>query len=724
MKFLTLILGSVLLLTPRLNSQVSSWALPGDYAAIAVDAGGMLYASGIKGVSKIDSSGQVIWNKSYGVPVSQITTAVDKSVYIAGLFSAALQLGSFTLQPEGPRNIFIARLDPAGAVQWAGQISSYANSIRIENLQMATDSRSAVYLSAVVHNPYPSPNPILFFQKYSSSGTSRHTRSYSISPAPYTYRSINTVSVDSQDNLHVVYETGCNPPPGDLQPHFAESRSWYDSAGTPMGFDCDLKASLRERFTGYKAGNSPSDYLYTKLQLTTTGVGTTFLNQCFSESDPCYNAPAVNPDRDKFGNVYYAGHQETSFSFHCRYGGTPTLRFSCTKNRITNPWPDTDIYAVFGDSLVSTKDHGSTIERAYAIAADPNGRSLYILGEWSPGIGNSFQFGNTTLQQPGRMILRYRVQRKQVTVDAGPDLKVCAGDTVTIGTAVVISGGTAPYSFEWSPATSLSDHKISTPVAQPETTTDYVLTVTDAKGSFGTDTVRVSVADPVLVNIPDSKALPAGVLPNTVYTGYAPASKITLHAVAVGGSAPLQYYWSQGGTTPSVTVQPAQPTSYTVTVTDQNGCSATASKMIAVVQVSCGNKSDKVQVNHKAGGKGNHLLCISPDAVPDHLLHGDYLGNIAGLQEGYTNKLLPSRSMIQANPNPSANYFTIHFSMAAGQPVQLRILNADGRVMETFHNLPSTGMIRFGSRYQPGIYFAQMKQGSEITTRKLVKTAN
>ena len=66
------------------------------------------------------------------------------------------------------------------------------------------------------------------------------------------------------------------------------------------------------------------------------------------------------------------------------------------------------------------------------------------------------------------------------------------------------------------------------------------------------------------VSIPDAFALPSGVLANTVYPAYAPASSLTLQANVSGGTAPYSYNWSNGATTSSITVSPTTTTSILV----------------------------------------------------------------------------------------------------------------------------------------------------------------
>src|SRR5437762_4204466 len=92
----------------------------------------------------------------------------------------------------------------------------------------------------------------------------------------------------------------------------------------------------------------------------------------------------------------------------------------------------------------------------------------------------------------------------------------------------------------------------------------------------------------ITVSIPDAFALGQGVLPNTVYSAYAPASSLTFHANVSGGTGPYLYNWSNSNTNSSITVSPIVTTTYSVTATDQNGCSGTGSKTVHVMDISSG----------------------------------------------------------------------------------------------------------------------------------------
>lgn len=114
---------------------------------------------------------------------------------------------------------------------------------------------------------------------------------------------------------------------------------------------------------------------------------------------------------------------------------------------------------------------------------------------------------------------------------------------------------------------------------------------------------------------------------DTVYYGYPPMACATLTAMA-SGTAPFSYPWSNGDSTQSITVCDTTTTTYWVTITDSSGCTASDTVTVFVINVSCGANNNKVLVCHVPPGNpaNAHTICISPNAVPAHLAHGDYLG--------------------------------------------------------------------------------------------------
>ncbi|MBX2891920.1 MAG: OmpA family protein [Saprospiraceae bacterium] len=196
----------------------------------------------------------------------------------------------------------------------------------------------------------------------------------------------------------------------------------------------------------------------------------------------------------------------------------------------------------------------------------------------------------------------------------------CAGDK-TAALAVQVSGGKGPYKYAWNSPTLAGDQPGNLAAG------DYVLTVTDAAGTASTATV--SVKQPAALSAAASATAPAS-------TGNADG-KAT--AQATGGAGTYTFKWDNGET--AAAALKLAPGQRSVTVTDANGCSATATVSISenilplAVSISEKNKincaGDKtaalaVQVS---GGKGPYKYAWNSPTLagdqPGNLAAGDYV---------------------------------------------------------------------------------------------------
>jgi len=198
----------------------------------------------------------------------------------------------------------------------------------------------------------------------------------------------------------------------------------------------------------------------------------------------------------------------------------------------------------FDDGTITSTVSGGTPPYVYDWS---NGESTADLTGLAPGtytltvtdLNGCTATATATVEQPEEIIVNI----------TGQDL-FCFGDNSGFASSSV-SGGTPPYTYEWSTGATTTD--IFGLAAGT-----YGLTVTDANGCTGTGSVTI--------NQPDELTVSLDVM--DIFCDAAADGSIT--AIPAGGTAPYTYEWSNGETTQTIGNLP--PGTYTVTVTDINEC--------------------------------------------------------------------------------------------------------------------------------------------------------
>ena len=135
---------------------------------------------------------------------------------------------------------------------------------------------------------------------------------------------------------------------------------------------------------------------------------------------------------------------------------------------------------------------------------------------------------------------------------AGEDEAICFGTSIELAA----SGG---ESYVWEPNTGLSNDSIFNPIASPDSTMDYIVWVTDSNSCVQTDTMNLEIYE-----LPPAYAGEDTVL----------CIGDTIQLAASGG---IGYHWSPNESMTNDTindplVSPENTLTYTVVVTDINGC--------------------------------------------------------------------------------------------------------------------------------------------------------
>lgn len=207
----------------------------------------------------------------------------------------------------------------------------------------------------------------------------------------------------------------------------------------------------------------------------------------------------------------------------------------------------------------------------------------------------------------------------------------------------------------------------------------------------------------------------------TIYLGYS-TTKVSISARGMGGVEPYTYSWSNGKTGSLIQVSPNTTTTYTVLITDALGRTTTRDVTIYVVDIRCTAK--KVLVCHKetscGGGVTYNTLCVSVNAVPAHLCHGDKLGTCNTAREASSFVTIQEDVEPIVYPNPTKGLFTISLPFAAA--TQIVVVDMAGKVVTSVTDSGESKQVQIDLSNAPaGMYYINMKNGDNTYQQKLVK---
>ncbi|MCH8317428.1 MAG: T9SS type A sorting domain-containing protein, partial [Bacteroidetes bacterium] len=284
--------------------------------------------------------------------------------------------------------------------------------------------------------------------------------------------------------------------------------------------------------------------------------------------------------------------------------------------------------------------------------------------------------------------------------------------------------GVGPYTYLWNDPGFQTD---STATGLPAGT--YTVIVTDTNGCA--DTTYVTLSEPLLLtsSITDSTNITC----NGVCDGFA-------EVIPNGQDAPFTYLWSDGQTTDTATSLCSG--TYTVTVTDSNGCTYTSgitfferyklTDMLICNGIDVGTATISV-----SGGTSPYNFTWSPfggtDSIATGLIAGIYIvtvidnngcvlldtvivDNITGINQATT-----TGYNIRLYPNPATGKFILQFGKYPKNLV-ITIYNLIGKVITKIENEnPAYKKIEIDlSSEVNGLYFIKIQTDTKIITRKII----
>ncbi len=179
-----------------------------------------------------------------------------------------------------------------------------------------------------------------------------------------------------------------------------------------------------------------------------------------------------------------------------------------------------------------------------------------------------------------------------VTASGNPN---CFGQST--GTATLSSsGGLSPYTYSW------SGNSSTTATATGLSAGTYTITVTDANGCTGTQTI--SLSQPSSINLQTS-SISANCNQSNGIAG----------VTAGGGTGAFTYSWNPGGQT-NAAATGLSAGSYTITVTDNNGCTKTVAVAVGSSSGGSVNITASTNVNCFGSSNGSATSSISGGTSP------------------------------------------------------------------------------------------------------------
>ncbi len=241
---------------------------------------------------------------------------------------------------------------------------------------------------------------------------------------------------------------------------------------------------------------------------------------------------------------------------------------------------------------------------------------------------------STTLSQP--------VAALSSTVNATVDVLCFGGNNGEID--ITITGGTAPYAYSWSNGSTTQD-------INGLANGTYTVIVTDANGCTLSESAAISQP---AAQLNSSASVTANVL---CYSG----SNGSIDLNVSGGTAPYNFIWSNGETTEDIGNLSAG--TYTVNITDANGCTSTATAQVTEPAASLASSVNATQnVNCFGGNNGSIDLNVIGGTAPYsyNWSNGETTASVSGLTSGtYT------VTVTDANGCTSGNTATISQPQAA-----------------------------------------------------------
>ncbi|MBT6185498.1 MAG: hypothetical protein HOI07_12245 [Betaproteobacteria bacterium] len=398
------------------------------------------------------------WARSIGGTITEygqdIAADSGSNVYVIGEYYGSVTIGSTTLTSTGSFDVFVAKYDTNGSVQWARSIggTNYGRAI-------ATDSGGNVYVIGEYSGTATfAPGTTLasagssdvFVAKYDTSGTVQWATSIGGPGSDNGYG----IATDSGGNVYVTgryqgtvtIESTTLTNAGSYDAFVAK----YDTSGTFQwatsisGTGTEYGQAIATDSGGnvYVTGIYTNNFTIESTTLTNAGFSDTFVAK-YDTSGTFQWAESISGmgdgggsaiATDSGGNVYVTGYYNGSITI-----GSTTLTSAGSYDAFVAE------YDTSGTVLWATSIGGTSSDSGRGIATDSNG-NMYVTGEY----GGTLTIGSTTLTSAGSYdayVVKYSPP-KNLHINPGLEVGTANLYVDTVNSRVGIGTSTPGYTLD------------------------------------------------------------------------------------------------------------------------------------------------------------------------------------------------------------------------------------------------------------------------------------